>query len=363
MNKTKNWSYNKLIAFFLIVVALMSILVVSASGWQAEGLPSENQGTEAEKNSGTDQDEEKLPTVTTPPEPEKESQKFYHPITGLEVSEEESLDTQVAYVIDGNSPLCGIANCNLLIEIPIEDGKTRYIMIADKNSTFKKIGSITYYRNSMANLAVVFGASVVSLGNDDIVEYKSLTANVNFIDLYKNKGTYYTEYTYFTYTSPALVGGMIQADPNQKTHLPYTFANENSECKGIIIAEKIEIPYSTETTVIYSNEKKEYTLCKMGSDKIDVSTSESASFDNILILFSDSVTYENSNSTQMIMSTIGQGEGYYAFEGVAQKIRWTLEEDGEMTFYNESGEKLEIQRGTTYISYVKSSKSSDVKFS
>ena len=361
MNTTKNWNYNKLISFFLIALVLLSILVVSANGWQSDAPPDKNEESQDDKQEQIpdkevgDSDEPEAPTV--------ETQKFYHHITGLEVSEEDFGEEQIAYIIDSASPLCGVANCNVLVEIPLENGKTRFIMIADKSSDFSKIGSITYTRNYISNLASAFGATVVSLGNDEGIEYKHINDGTSFIDLPKHSGAYYTEYTYFTYTNSNLLSTILTSSKAKLDVSPCGFAQNPDKISGSIISSKIALPYDTNTSLIYSREMGKYVLCKSGSERIDVSTTDKAAFTNVFVLFADTVTYESADSTEMLMNTLGEGEGYYAWGGTAQKITWKLGEDGKLELYDEAGRTLECARGKSYIAYVKSSKSNEVLFS
>ena len=361
MNTAKNAVYTKLIAFFLIIAALLSVLVISANGSQADDSPTTDGSSDAstDNNDGGANNETDLPNEPTEPDPPK----FYHHLTGVEVSEEAFGDSQVAYVIDANSPLCGISQCNILIEFPIENEKSRYIMLTDKSTEITKIGSITYSRYFMSNLAYAFGASVVSLGNDDTVNYNHVDTDLYMVSLTKNPGTYYTEYTYFTYTGTELISSAQIAFPKNLTTLPYSFKNETDSDLGSITAERIDIPYESKTALVYQKDQNEYCLNKMGSDRIDVSTSGSVAFTNVLILFADSMTYETTDKTEMVVNTIGSGSGYYAYGGKAEEITWSLDINGNLSFFNKSGEKLDIGRGSTYISYVKSSRSKDVIFS
>ena len=360
MNTSKNWNYNKLISFFLIALVLISVLAVSANGWQSD-KPNENNSNQGDKQDqvqnedGVDKNEPETPVV--------EAQKFYHHITGLEIAEENFGKEQIAYVIDSASPLCGVAKCNILVEIPIENGKTRFIMFADENSSFSKIGSITYTRDYVSNLASAFGATVVSLGNDDGIEYKHINAGTNFVDLPKHAGAYYTEYTYFTYTNTNLLSSILGNNKAKLDVLPYVFTENTNKILGSISSGTISLPYNSDTSLVYSKEQGKYILCKSGSDKIDVSMADKAEFDNVFVLFADTVTYESADSTEMLMNTLGEGEGYYAFGGMAQRITWKLGEDGELEFYDEAGKPLECARGKSYIAYVKSSKSNEVLFS
>lgn len=354
MNTAKISNYNRLIAFFLIIVALLSVLVVSAKGWQNDYVPKEENGDSSSNNEDNNQNE---PPPETPTAPEPETPKFYHHITGVEVNEASHGDSQVAYVLDGNSPLCGIAGCNLLIEFPIENGKTRYIMITDKGADLAKIGSITYSRRFMSNLAAPFGATIISLGNDDYIEYDHVDASAYTVDLQKNPGSYYTEYTYFTYTSTKLITQAILSASRVQAILPYGFKENGELSLGVISAESINIPYDSSTSLVYLPSQKQYCLCKVGSDKVDVSTFQQVTFTNVLVLYADSMTFETASQTQLIMNTLGSGNGFFACGGVAEKISWSMSADGNLSLLNQSGEKLQISRGNTYIAYVKSSKS------
>lgn len=364
MNTTKISSYNKLIAFFLIIVALLSVLVVSANGWQDDNPFWENKDddTAGGENDNTDKDDNN-PTEKPIDPVEPEAPKFYHHITGIEVTEEIYGDPQVAYVIDGNSPLCGVANCNVLIEFPTENQKTRYIMISDKSASMMKIGSITYSRKFMSNLAPVFGATLVTLGNDDTIEYEHTDIGENIVELPKNSGSYYTEYTYFTYTSTQLLNPIIPTTPKTPATLPYGFMEDSNATVRNISAKTVNIPYETATSLVFSQEQNGYCLYKMGSDKIDVSTSKQAIFTNVLILYADTMTYETAEKTEMVMNTIGSGSGYFAYNGMAEEITWSMDANGNMSLYNKNGEKLQIGRGSTYIAYVKSSKINNTIFS
>ena len=356
MNKHNTSNYAKMIAFFMIAVSLLSVLAVSADGWQNDSLlPSEeNQGS-------NDQSDNTPPSNAEEDNTQKnEPIKYYHHITGKEISENECYDTQVAYIIDSNSPLYGINECNILIEFPIENKNSRFVVIRDQSENISKIGSLTYSRHYMTNLSKVFGATVVSLENDDTISYDHIDISSFKLDLAKNKASYYTEYTYFKYTNTYLLNDAFLGLSNVKAPaanvLPYQFAsNTDTKTAGIISAESIVLPYDTTTMLTYSVNDKKYVLNKMGSDKIDISTPDQVGFDNVLILFADSMTYETADSTQLVMNTIGSGAGYYANGGTAQKIFWSLDINGNMSLVDESGNTLIVERGNFYIGYVKSS--------
>lgn len=361
MNTTKISSYGKLIAFFVVVTVLLSTFAIAAGGWQITlppedepPLPDDGVNDNLTDNTPSEDDNQQNDTPVLP--------KYYDYITGLEITEAQSVAKQFAYVIDSNSPLYGIYDCSMLIELPTECG-TRFLMLTNRQREYSKIGSVAPTRNYISNLACVFGASLVSLGNDDTIAYDSLNSEEITIDLLKNQGSYYSEYTYFSYTNPTLINPLDNSERVDIT-LPYDLVDiGNKVSSGAIFAHNISLPYASSTSLRYSSQTGKYTLIKSNSDRIDVSAASEVTFDNVFILFADSMTYENATTTEMVMNTMGSGEGYYVQGGMAERISWALTPDGQMVFYNTDGVKLTINRGNSYIGFVKSSKMNNVLFS
>ena len=63
------------------------------------------------------------------------------------------------------------------------------------------------------------------------------------------------------------------------------------------------------------------------------------------------------------MDTDGGGAGYYFTEGTACAITWRVDALGNLTFFNEKGEILTVNRGTSYIAYYKAAMAENVVFS
>ena len=362
MNTTKISNYGKLVAFFVVVAVLLSTFAIAAGGWQNVDPPDGGTAPNDDDKNDTSKDEPNQ-EGNQPNNPLPEAQKYFDYITGTEVTEEASLKKQFAYVIDSSSPLYGIADCPMLIEFPTESG-TRFLMLANRSKEYIKVGSIAPTRNYISNLACILGATLVSLGKDDAIAYDCLNSEDITIDLLKNAGSYYSEYTYFSYTNPDLVNPLSNSTSQNTVVLPYELAVLGNKAPlGNIFAYNISLPYLNQTSLRYSSQTHKYTLIKSNSDRIDVSSPSEVAFDNVLILFSDSMTYENANSTQMVLNTFGSGEGYYVQNGMAERISWALTAEGVMTFYNTSGAKLTVNRGNSYIAFVKSSKINNVIFS
>lgn len=373
MNILKTSSPIRLIAFFLVAIMLICTFGFAVDGWSFKEKSNDKTSGTASGNTqkpgnsqGDNSGEEKEPADT---EPEIYIPKYTSYITGLEVSEALSKRRPIAVVMNSDSAVYSIAASDLLAEFPVEDGSTRLMALISDFSSAGKIGAILPTRSYISNLACYFGAITLSYGIDDSVFYDSCDFSSSHFDLTQYSGYHYSEFSQYQYTnSDLLLAGLKNANLSTlriEKELPYLF---NEFGKGPINAntkaQSISIVYSdsSSTELLYSADTSKYTLYKNGECKKDLLRGESIDFTNCLVLFANSITYENFDGEQMVMNTVGQGVGYYFTSGTATSITWSADADGNMTFFDESGEKLTVNRGNTYISFVKSSKVENVTF-
>ena len=111
--------------------------------------------------------------------------------------------------------------------------------------------------------------------------------------------------------------------------------------------------------VVNSIAKQKYVVTKNDTVLVDRINNETLAFDNVFVLFSDSATYETSEYTECVLDTVSGGRGKYATDGKYIDITWTVTEEG-LLFLDENGEKLTVNRGTSFISFVKSSQANAV---
>ena len=370
MNSTKTGSYSKLIAFFLIAVILLCTFGFAVEGWQTGDQElSDAAGNNSGENTANDSDSELPPEEETAKPAEPIIPKYINALTGLEITEDESKNSHICLVFSANTPLYGISSSDILVEIPTEGDTTRYIVFTSNAKKLGKIGYISPTRAYIYNISNFFNIPLISYGNDDSLVYDSLSHSSHF-DLIKYSGYHYTEYSLFNYTNGDLltaglnnsgIGNMVTLPT-----LPYKFNNfGNANIIGSISAKSVTIPISSTATTefYYSASDEKYTMRQNGSVKKDLLNDYALSFDNIFILSADTVTYENENSTQMIMNTLGSGKGVYISHGSAQSITWTTDSHGDLTFYDEAENQLTVNRGSSYIGYIKSSKIFEISIS
>ena len=368
MNNAKTSNYGKLIAFFLIASVLVCTVGFAADGWQATTQPTPDSGNVGDSTDDADEnkdgnDEPDEPTVYIP--------DHVNALTGLETTPELAMKRPVCFVMSSSSPLYGISSADVVVEMPTEGGETRLLAFVTDTKDIGKIGSLSPTRKYISNIARYFGAITVANGTDDSIIYEGCDLASSYFDLTAESGYHYTEYTHFVYTNGALIGaGISNANigtaTNPRHSLPYRFTDFGAErILGTEIARSVSIPYSTGngTDFYYSDASGRYTLSKSGTTKVDMLNDATLSYDNLFVLFADTVTYESADASQMVMNTVGAGSGYYLTGGTVRTIRYEASLDGEMIFYDESGEQLIVNRGTSYIGFVKSSLKGEVKLS
>ncbi len=369
MKLLKNGSLAKLVAFFLIAIVLTCTVALATSGWQsdADKTPESDEtdkNGEVDENKGGNKEDENIPTVKPLPE-------YINYITGMETTQENSNKKPLCFVFDTNSALYGISSSFLTIELPTESGKTRYLIFSDNATATGKIGTLAPTRNYINNLIMSFGGVLFSYGNDDSFEYKHLENEGCCFDFKENIGYHYTEYTEYAYTNADLIKAFIKNIGvntvfTENPQMPYDFIPPETEGKKLDKSAKsviINFGNGNSTELKYSKEENKYKLTKNNQSVTDLLNDKEQLYTNAFILFANSTTYETENATQSVLDTMGGGRGYYLTGGEYEEIFWNYDEDGNLIFLNSNGERLKINRGTSYIAFQKASLSGSISFS
>ena len=374
----------KVISAILIGIVLILVVGIAVNGWQEDQPNGDNSGDGGENNStadadqpGGDTDEETSGTADNISDPtegeedekkENEEPKFYNYLTGLECTEDVYRNIPYASVFEPNAPLYGISDAELVIEIPTENGNTRYMLFNSDISGLGKIGAFCKTRNYISQIVKFFGGIHVAYGKDDIVSYDAIPSTLH-LNLAEKSDYVYKENGKNIYSDADKIETLAENEGiDTKTlanqALPFEFCEINGKVKGKTLANKILIPYKTdlETALTYDEASGTYMLSKGGRNKIDMLDGSVAAFKNVFILFADMITYELSEGTQTVVQTATSGTGYYITCGTLIEIRWSVNDSGLLEFRDLNGDILTVNRGNSYISYYKSATADDVIF-
>ena len=356
MKTTKGGSLIRLVAFFLIAVILTCTVTFAASGWQSflqnepdsDDVEGEEPDGEVDENTDGETNKEELPPPTL----------AKHYLTGYTIDPNEAYISPISFIYSSSDPLYGISDSIVTIEIPTENGETRYICFFQPGVYLGKIGSIAPTRDYISLVVDALGGLMIHRGNDDAFKYRE-DKEVG-IDILTNTGYSYTEYTEFHYTNSDLVKALIkncEVSSILPDGLRAPFIHATSTVRGKESAHSVTLPYSDSniTQLIYNEGDNAYVLFK-GSDAVkDLLNDKSCSYENAFILYANATTYETADNTETVLDTKAGGEGYYFTLGTAQKISWMTDSNGNLVFYNSQGEILNVNMGRSYIAFEKAS--------
>ena len=372
MNIYRSSSILRLIAFFIVAIMLVCTFGFTVDGWSFKGKYDDTATNPKNDNQiSNESDIINTDAIISSPntEPEIYIPEYVNALTGLETTKTLSEKRPIAVVMSADNASYATSYADILAELPIEDGSTRFVAFITDTKDMGKIGSIAPSRNYISNLAFYLNAISISYGNDDSISYSGCDISQSRFDLTNSSGYHYSEYTHYQYSNSDLLNAGIKnlgiTISSTKSLLPYLFNDfGNDNTKGVIKAENIKIAFSDSslTEFNFNHETGKYTLSKNGEEKIDHLNGNNLLFNNCLILFADSVTYEGANGSQMVMNTIGSGSGFYFTEGTVTSIFWCADEENGLKIIDESGDPLIVNRGNTYIGFVKSSKIQSVTF-
>lgn len=369
MKSLKTSSLFRLAALLLVAVITICMVGFVTEGWQSEPQNQPESGDTDENSGDTDENTDgggnaEIPAPPSPPE-------YTHYLTGLETTAEESRQKPLCFVMDASSPLYGIYGSPLTIEIPIEGGQSRLLVYRNHTQNLGKIGSISESRACITRLIDFFGGIAIYNGERGNSAASTPATGRFAFDLSGHAGYAYTESTSYLYSNgDLLLAGLqnagISISAAENVSLPFSFNPYFSDnIRYAASATTVTIPYSdaNETGLYFDISSREYLLAKSGQTKNDLLNGKAISYKNAFILFSDATTYESADRTEMIMDTDGGGTGYYFTEGTATMITWRVDALGNLTFFNEKGEILTANRGTSYIAYYKAACAERVVFS
>ena len=362
---------NALAGLSIFAFLLALLIIGSFVGCEAASLiPLRN------KQPTPDQDKDAVAETTaaqtteepvTTEEPIPEPPRFYHPLTGLETTETASLSRPVAVSFGNTSyalPQFGIGNSDVLFEFPIENGATRLVMITTEYGALEKIGGIRSTREYISDVISAFDPIQIYAGTSDVSASVPLTARDTLDYLTQNlQSLCYRDSSRIMPHNLMTTGSLITSEIRRQGYRttiqtnfssPYVFPEVGSRVPaGDVSASEISIVFSQTQNAAFSyrSETGDYVRSQLGEKMIDGNTRETVSFTNVIVLSSDCSTFENANGSEFSLSLNG-GSGKLFTEGTAKSVTWTME-NGVFTLYDADGNRLMINRGATYIGFVR----------
>ena len=371
MKVFKKRDYLSFLSIFAFILALLFVLAFS--GCEAASLipvrnkqptPDQDDLVTPKQTEPTDA-AEPIPEITVeelPPQP-----LFYHPLTGLETTESASVSRPVAVCFGNTSyalPQFGIGRNDVLLEFPIENGATRLVMVTTDYESLEKIGGIRSTRDYISDVAAAFDSIQVYAGTSD-VSASVLFENRDTLDyLTQNlQSLCYRDTSRIMPHNLMTTGSLIASEIGKLGYrttisdgftAPFAFpAGTAKIAAGEESASEVLVTFSSSqnASFSYKSETGVYQRSQLGEKQIDGIDRTQLSFTNIIVLSSDCATYESANGSEFSLLLNG-GNGKYITDGTSRDVTWRME-NGIFTLFDRDGNRLIVNRGTTYIGFVR----------
>ncbi len=328
------------------------------------------------------------PAPTATPEPYDPN-----PLTGEAKGSDYVAVRPVAIMINNIAqarPQRGINDADVLYEIMVEGGITRFMGLFNNYEALGDVGPVRSARDQFFRLVMPFQPLYVHIGRSGItqqyiddVEYGDLNLDGNGFDdlIYRDQGRlnqgYSYEHTAFT-TGERLKSYVDWKDVDMSRDLSspiFDFVDYREPARSLSGEDALSVGIvhsnSYRTYFDYDVTSNKYRMSQYSwtvggvRDTVDENTGEQTCFDNVIVLFTEITTYPypggnldaNGNDKgdpdyKKVDYDFG-GVGYYINGGKAEKIRW---QKGPIQYAllltDEAGNSLKVNRGKSYVAVV-----------
>ena len=354
------------------LLLILSMIVLALSGC------SKKKETKTEKPPTKKIEVEKPePVEEVPEEPEEEKiPENQNLLTGLADLTDAAIGKRPVAVMVNNIPAAmpqyGVEKADIIFEIPVEGDQTRFMALYADYTTVPQICAIRSCRYYFPALSQGFDAFYVNWGIDDsIADYLEALNLDQYDGLYnagglfgrdmerRNQG-YALEHTgYFDGTKFAEVvqsTGKRTDLADDKKGTAFQFNGLNEQVKpSEDVCKRVSIDFGAQSaTLVYDEASNTYKKELDGNAQIDGKTGNQLAFTNVFLLETSISVKDDLGHKAVDWDGWEDSMGYYISNGAKQKIHWSKEENNELsrlTFYDESGNEISINRGKSYIAF------------
>lgn len=314
------------------------------------------------------------PLVTDVPEPTQDASlppegMVKSRLTGLWIPEETAIYRPYAIMINNikvASPQSGLSAADILYEALVEYGITRFMAVFEAQDamadTTSRIGSVRSARHYYVNLANELDAIYVHFGGTSYASDEIADAHVDEVDGIKgglanwafardeNIQSPHNVFLNFSIMLNEVFNSSLRSEWEHPEDKFFQFYEEDVTPMNGQKAEKVTIQFSQSVRpyFVYDADNREYTRYQFGVLHQDANNDQPLVFKNIIIQYVKHT--EISNGYLDLELENAEGDGYYVTNGVAVPIVWKRNETAnECHYYDQSGNRLEINVGKTYI--------------
>lgn len=291
-------------------------------------------------------------------------------LTGLPTLTDEAIGKRPVAVMVNNVkaafPQYGVAQADIIFEIPVEGGSTRFMCMYGDYTQVPKVCSVRSCRMYFPEISEGFDAVYVNWGMAEAIRPYVKSLNLTNYDGTFNTGGLFArdtdrqasgislEHTGY-FNGPGLAEAMEEAGDRtdieaDKKDTAFKFNDpEDVVAPDGDACTVVEVDYgAAEATFTYNEETNTYFKEHNGNAQVDGVTGTQLEFTNVLVLECEIGLH--ANGTHRDVKWQNGGSGYYVSNGKVQKITWSKSSvESRIMLYDEDGNELYINAGKSYI--------------
>ena len=298
---------------------------------------------------------------TAPLKPEAPAEKFYSPLTGVELPDEAASKRPITAVVIENSPSArpqsGMQQAEVVYESIAEAGITRFVNLYQQNKP-GLVGPVRSLRPYLVDWIKPWDASIAHVGGskralDEVRNgsYRDLDQMLDASAYWRSSDRYapHNVYTNFEQLDAA------NTSKNYANSTPKPLAHTDTQ--------KVEQPGATQITVnmsshlynsawSYHAESNMYHRQQGGAPHVDREEGQITS--RSVVILSSHMDHIMEDGWRENYHTVGTGDGVVFQDGTVTEVTWHKPAAGEQHFFTHktSGEPFKLARGKVWISAI-----------
>ena len=298
-------------------------------------------------------------------------------LSGMGTTYDNQQNRPVAIVINNDfraQPTVGMGAADIIYEVLIEGGVTRFTMLVSDFDSVPVFGSTRSARNYMSDLSQSHDAIFVHAGGTTMAYTELNNRGIDRLDgVNAVRGMHFPETFYrdaarrrtmalehtMMVSGAGISAGIRRANYRTRHESdfipPFRFHAEFTELPeadtGDNVAHYIAVPFARNTIreFVFNPEDGLYYRRQFSAAHIDGATGEQLRFENVIVMFAE-YTSLGMAAGYLACRLVGTGSGFYITGGRYTTIRWSKDSrDGPLHFFNWDGSDLYLNPGRTFI--------------
>jgi len=302
---------------------------------------------------------------------------FINPLTGVSTVNDVSMLRPVAISVSNqrgalpSNATNGISQADIVYEVLVEAGITRFIAIYQDFTSIDVVGSIRSARHYTVQLAEAYDAIFIHAGGSPLGYEEIENRGITNLDEVSGKGAPaflrnqnripgHTVENYHSVTTSGarltqwlpLSGERLTIGQNRQ---PMAFTDNPIPSGARAYDVGIRFSAAKDSAFIYDDYSNVYYMGQFDSFFTDANNGDPVTFTNLLILETPvkDLVGHGSGAGRQDMSTVGSGKGVFVSNGRYITINWfRADKTSQFVYTDENGNPIELGRGKTYIGFI-----------